>query len=110
MQNTKPTAVAGLFYQSLPSVLAEMMDNDLAQALPPSEMHIPKVIIVPHTGYIYSGPVAASAYRYLLPIRHIITQVVIIGPSHRVAFHVVALSSANYFETPLGSVPIDKAA
>lgn len=109
MKNTRPTAVAGLFYPTLPSVLAEMVNNDLAQASPPSEMHIPKALIVPHAGYIYSGPVAASAYQYLSPIRQRINRVVIIGPSHRLAFQGVALSSADYFETPLGVIPIDKA-
>lgn len=110
MKNTRPTAVAGLFYPTLPSVLAEMVNNDLAQASPPTETHIPKALIVPHAGYIYSGPVAASAYQYLSPIRHIIKRVVIIGPSHRLSFRGVALSSADYFETPLGAIPIDKAA
>lgn len=110
MQNTRPTAVAGLFYPALASVLAERVDNDLAQASPPSEMHIPKALIVPHAGYIYSGPIAASAYQYLSPLSHIIKRVIIIGPSHRLGFHGVALSSADYFETPLGAIPIDKAA
>jgi AmmeMemoRadiSam system protein B len=110
MKNTRPTAVAGLFYPMLPSVLAEMVNNDLAQASSPNEKHIPKALIVPHAGYIYSGPVAASAYQYLSPIRDIIKRVIIIGPSHRLAFKGVALSSADYFETPLGTIPIDKAA
>jgi AmmeMemoRadiSam system protein B len=110
MKNTRPTAVAGLFYPTLPSVLTEMVNNDLAQASPPSEKHIPKALIVPHAGYIYSGPVAASAYQYLYPLRHIIKRVIIIGPSHRLAFRGVALSSADYFETPLGDIPIDKTA
>lgn len=110
MKNTRPTAVAGLFYPTLPSVLAEMVSNNLAQALPPSEMHVPKALIVPHAGYIYSGPVAASAYQYLTPIRHLIKRVVIIGPSHRLAFRGVALSSADYFASPLGAIAIDKVA
>lgn len=110
MKNTRPTAVAGLFYPTLPSVLTEMVNNDLAQASPPSEKHTPKALIVPHAGYIYSGPVAASAYQYLSPLRHIIKRVIIIGPSHRLAFRGVALSSADYFETPLGDIPIDKTA
>tara|TARA_R110002167_G_scaffold58198_1_gene165067 strand:+ start:1186 stop:1986 length:801 start_codon:yes stop_codon:yes gene_type:complete len=110
MQNTRPTAVAGLFYPSLPNVLAEMVNNDIAQATPPSEIHIPKVLIVPHAGYIYSGPIAANAYQYLSSVRHIIKRVIIIGPSHRLGFHGVALSSADYFETPLGTIPIDKIA
>jgi len=110
MQNTRPAAVAGLFYPALPSVLAEMVNNDLAQASTPNQFILPKALIVPHAGYIYSGPIAASAYRYLSPISHIIKRVIIIGPSHRVGFKGVALSSADYFETPLGDIPIDNVA
>lgn len=110
MQKTRPAAVAGMFYPSVPSVLADMVDTDLAQVSRPLEPHIAKALIVPHAGYIYSGPIAASAYQYLSPIRQKIKRVVIIGPSHRVAFHGVALSSADYFETPLGVIPVDKKA
>lgn len=70
----------------------------------------PKAIIVPHAGYIYSGPIAGSAYRALLPLRGLIQRVVLLGPSHHVAFQGVAASSADFFETPLGRVPINQEA
>lgn len=110
MENIRPTAVAGMFYPANSDVLADMVKNALTQASPSSETHIPKALIVPHAGYIYSGAIAASAYQYLQPIRDIIKRVVIIGPSHRVGFHGLALSSADSFETPLGYIQIDKSA
>lgn len=70
----------------------------------------PKAIIVPHAGYIYSGPIAASAYARLIKAHDRITRVVLIGPSHRVAFRGLAVSRAETFSTPLGNVPVDQAA
>jgi hypothetical protein len=71
---------------------------------------VPKAIIAPHAGYIYSGPIAASAYLRIKPARGRITRVVLLGPAHRVGFHGLALSSADYFLTPLGRVPVDQEA
>jgi len=67
----------------------------------------PRAIIVPHAGYIYSGPVAAPAYHTLLQYKDQIKKVVLLGPSHRVAFNGLALSGMDYFSTPLGDIPID---
>ena len=67
----------------------------------------PKAIVVPHAGYIYSGPVAAAAYARLGPMRGRVTRVVLLGPSHRVGFDGLALTSADSYITPLGRVPID---
>ena len=107
-KNTRPTAVAGLFYPDNPDVLHDMVSQQLARAVLTPERHIPKAIIAPHAGFIYSGEIAASVYQYLKPIRQIIKHVVIIGPSHRVGFNGLALSSADYFETPLGDIPLDQ--
>jgi AmmeMemoRadiSam system protein B len=62
---------------------------------------------VPHAGYVYSGPVAASAYASLSEERRTIRHVLLLGPAHRVPFHGLAASSATAFETPLGRVPLD---
>jgi hypothetical protein len=70
----------------------------------------PKAIIAPHAGYVYSGPVAASVYARLRPLRGTVRRVVLLGPSHRVGFEGLALSSADFFETPLGRIALDKAA
>jgi hypothetical protein len=71
---------------------------------------VPKAIIAPHAGYIYSGPVAASAYARLLPARDRIHRVILLGPSHRVPFRGLAISSADTFATPLGEIKIDQEA
>jgi len=67
----------------------------------------PKAIIAPHAGYIYSGPVAASAYARLIPLHDVIKRVVLLGPVHRVAVHGLALPGVTAFATPLGEIPID---
>ena len=110
MENIRPPAVAGMFYPANPGVLRDMIEQDLAQATTPAVASVPKVLIVPHAGYIYSGSIAASAFMLLEPYRQIIKRVVIIGPSHRVGFNGVAISSADEFDTPLGLIPIDKKA
>ena len=104
----REAAVAGMFYPGDPLVLQQQLDTFLSgQEIP--EAH-PKALIVPHAGYIYSGPVAASAYRLLHSMREQITRVVLLGPAHRVAFKGLAATSMQYFETPLGLVKIDQAA
>ncbi len=69
---------------------------------------VPKAIVAPHAGYIYSGPVAASAYVRLLPAKEQISRVVLLGPSHRVPLLGCACSTAHYFATPLGNIPVDR--
>ncbi|MDO8361966.1 MAG: AmmeMemoRadiSam system protein B [Actinomycetota bacterium] len=69
----------------------------------------PLAIIAPHAGYVYSGPIAATAYGTLARWRDEITRVVVIGPAHRVAVRGLALSGDDYFTTPLGDVPVDQA-
>ena len=101
-------AVAGAFYpgdrEALSSELAEMLEQTREDAPAPS---FPKLVIVPHAGYIYSGPVAASAYDRLRPARGIATRVVLLGPAHRVAVRGLALPGATAFDTPLGRIPVD---
>jgi hypothetical protein len=69
---------------------------------------VPKAIIAPHAGYIYSGPVAASAYAHLTAAQGTIQRVALLGPAHYVAMRGVAASSAEAFATPLGIVPVDQ--
>ncbi len=71
---------------------------------------MPKALIAPHAGYVYSGPIAASAYSALGCAAEGIERVVLIGPSHFVPFSGLAVSRAEAFETPLGAVPVDDAA
>jgi AmmeMemoRadiSam system protein B len=72
------------------------------------ERAVPKAIIAPHAGYIYSGPIAASVYALLAPARGIIERVVLLGPTHRVAVRGLALPGVAAFATPLGTVDIDR--
>ena len=107
MTTTRPPAVAGMFYPSdqhaLHAVVTRLLDagDDAGR--------IPKAIIAPHAGYIYSGPIAASAYRRLAGARARIQRVVLVGPSHRLAFRGIAIPSSDRFATPLGEVRLDRA-
>lgn len=76
----------------------------------PRATPVPKAIVAPHAGYVYSGPIAASAYARIAPAREVITRVVLLGPSHRLPFWGLALPSVDALATPLGEVPIDKRA
>jgi hypothetical protein len=73
-----------------------------------NEAQPPKAIIAPHAGYQYSGPIAGSAYASLVPHAKGIERVILVGPSHRVAFAGVAASQAAAFDTPLGAVLVDR--
>ena len=106
MTQARHPAVAGLFYPADPRALRETVADFLAAA-PVVATSAPKAIIVPHAGYIYSGPVAATAYACLGPVRGRVTRVVLLGPSHRVGFDGLALTSADSYMTPLGRVLID---
>jgi MEMO1 family protein len=108
MSKIRLPAVAGQFYPDDPEILKKSVLGYLEQAHP--QAAAPKAIIAPHAGYIYSGPVAASAYACILPARHTITRVVLLGPAHRVYVRGLALSTAEAFSTPLGTVQIDKEA
>ena len=124
----RPPAVAGMFYPADPAELRAMITRQLDESeLAPAagapvpvgldgetdarreseSTEPPKAFIVPHAGYVYSGPVAASAYRLLVPVRDRIRRVVLIGPAHHVAVRGLALSGARGFATPLGTIPVD---
>lgn len=106
MHSSRAPAVAGLFYPDEARELRALIRGLLAAAAPAAPV-VPKAIIAPHAGYVYSGPVAASAYAQLEPARARIRRVVLLGPSHRVAFEGLAVSSADRFTTPLGDIPVD---
>jgi Predicted dioxygenase len=108
MPAIRPAAVAGSFYPGEPSSLASEVTSYLAQArqfAPPARP--PKAIIAPHAGYIYSGPIAASVYARLEPLRGKVKRVVLAGPAHRVYVEGIALPSVAAFDSPLGAVALD---
>ena len=111
MMSIRQPAVAGAFYPDDPGQLkidvermlerAELADIDTA--------HL-KALVVPHAGYIYSGPIAATAYKLLAPHRDRIKRVVLLGPSHRLALRGIAIPESKVFRTPLGDIALDQQA
>ena len=98
-----------MFYSADRRDLAQAVDAMLTSAAQPVPAQpVPKAIIAPHAGYIYSGPIAASVYALLKPARAHIHRVVLLGPTHRVAVRGLALPEADGFATPLGAVSIDR--
>ena len=106
LQRVRPPAVAGRFYPSDPDELRQTVTALLDSVAVPAEPS-PKAVIVPHAGYIFSGPIAASAYARWRPDRDLIRRIVLLGPSHQVAFAGIAASNWEAFATPLGLVPLD---
>jgi AmmeMemoRadiSam system protein B len=112
----RPAAVAGSFYPGRADTLARTVDEVLGLAADATAAKgldrgrgAPKAVIVPHAGYVYSGPVAATAYAQLVPWHDQIRRVVLLGPAHRVAVASMAVSAADEWVTPLGPVTIDQA-
>ena len=106
----RPSAVAGSFYPAGPAQLEAMVVSCLLGAASPPAALAPKVLLVPHAGLVYSGPIAGNAYALLAPWRERIRRVVLLGPSHRVAVRGLAAPHAGAFATPLGDVEVDRAA
>lgn len=109
-QNIRQAAVAGMFYPADPSELTLTVNALFRTATTASSQQTPpcpRAIIAPHAGYIYSGPTAAKAYLCLQNCHSHYNKVVLLGPSHRVAVNGLALSSADSYQTPLGTIPLD---
>lgn len=101
-------AVSGSFYPRNPGTLTRTVEDLLGEAGATRPLPgVLKALLVPHAGYIFSGPVAARAYALLPALRDRISRVVVLGPAHHVAFPGLALPEARAFETPLGRVPVD---
>ena len=107
----RPPAVAGSFYPAEPGLLAHELSRLLSEAdnapLDAAARAVPKAIIGPHAGYAYSGAVAARGYARLAAARGRIRRVVLIGPSHYVAFKGLAVDTAQAWATPRGTVALD---
>ena len=110
MASIRNAAVAGMFYPGDAKSLLSEVDDLLGGVEPAPRLGFPKALVVPHAGYIYSGPVAARAYDELAPARGLVKRVVLLGPVHRVAIRGLAIPTDTAFATPLGQVPIDQAA
>jgi len=105
----RPSAVAGQFYPRDADRLRKQVSDLLANIAIPIK-NIPKALIVPHAGYVYSGATAAAAFATLRDGAQTIRRVVLIGPAHYVHVRGIAAPTVDAFETPLGRVPVDKSA
>ncbi|MBK1647243.1 AmmeMemoRadiSam system protein B [Rhabdochromatium marinum] len=120
MTNIRHACVAGTFYPADPAHLRAAIDACFARRAAVVEPAVAepgtsskqrtKALIVPHAGYSYSGPIAASAYARLAPQAADIRRVVLFGPAHRWPLHGLAICDAEAFETPLGRVPVARSA
>lgn len=99
-------AVAGSFYPASPKSLSKQI-NDFLGAVPPKKIEGEiTALITPHAGYIYSGQVAAYAYKLLTD--NPFDKVIVIAPSHHVYFRGASIYAKGAFRTPLGLIPIDE--
>ena len=96
-------AVAGQFYTDNPAELKKEVEGYLAKG-PKNKPHS-RMLISPHAGFVFSGPVAGMGYA---TIDRNITTVIVIGPSHHEWFEGIAISDADFYATPLGNVPLAK--
>jgi AmmeMemoRadiSam system protein B len=108
MASVRPPAVAGSFYPRDPDELRSAVEGFLREAPAPSGTvgPVPKAVIAPHAGYVYSGPIAGSAFRTLASAVGTVQRVVLIGPSHFVPIRGLALPGHPRFATPLGEIAI----
>lgn len=107
MSGIRQAAVAGLFYPADQQLLKDDIHDYLNEVNCEQKPNL-KAIVVPHAGYMYSGSIAASAYKLLIPLKDKINRVILLGPSHRVAFNGLAVPESDFFTTPLGVLPIDQ--
>ena len=107
--NNRNTVVAGRFY---PDDANELNNSILSMLkLQPTltkSNKVPKALIVPHAGYVFSGQIAADAYSYLRNHQEEIQRVFLLGPSHRYPLRGCAITDHDGFNSPLGTIEIDK--
>lgn len=106
MSRVRAPAVAEMFYPGGPAELRRAVQSFLSPGTTATET--PKALIVPHAGYVYSGPVAGTAYSLLQTSGAQVRRVILIGPAHRVPVRGLTLPLESAFATPLGEVPLDR--
>src|SRR5918999_5494211 len=104
------TAVAGTWYPRAAAELQAEVAAHLGRADEMARADVPAGaqligLVAPHAGLVYSGPVAAYAYRLLRD--RAFDLIVLVGPSHYVGFEGVSVWPAGAFETPFGPLQID---
>jgi MEMO1 family protein len=100
-------AVAGLFYPADPGELKSAVEELLANSKIKHRPGRIRALIVPHAGYVYSGPVAAKAFALLRAAHYYAGRVAVIGPAHKIWIRGIAVPSVRAFATPLGKIPLD---
>src|SRR5258708_7152803 len=106
--DTRPSPLAGKWYPGRADALTAMLDRFL-QAIPPHPFDGKLLgLLAPHAGIQYSGPVAAHAYALVRDM--VFDTVVVIGPMHHPINGAVITSGHTHYETPLGTVPVDRGA
>ena len=108
-QQVRPPAVAGLFYPAEPARLRADVEAMLEAARPAAGdgAPAPAALIVPHAGYVYSGPTAALAWVRAEALRGTVRRVIVLGPAHRVGVRALALPGCRAMDTPLGPVSVE---
>jgi AmmeMemoRadiSam system protein B len=109
MSAIRRPAVAGQFYPGESGRLRRQV-SDYLDAAGDVTGQPPKAVIAPHAGYIYSGPIAGTAYAHLARANGDVRRVILLGPAHWASVPGLAASSAEAFATPLGTVPIEQPA
>lgn len=104
--SVRQAAVAGLFYPQESLVLQNTVQGLLDKAA--QHQTVPKVLVVPHAGLVYSGPIAASAYASLIRHNDKISKIIILGPAHTLYFKGIAYDPVKRFSTPLGEIEQDQ--
>lgn len=105
-EKIRESVIAGTWYPGNPERLTREIRGYLSRARVPNLKGRLVGLIAPHAGYMYSGPVAAHAYK-LLEDRPF-SRVVVVAPSHRAYFHGASIYHLGGYRTPLGVVPLDR--
>jgi predicted class III extradiol MEMO1 family dioxygenase len=108
LHDVRPSPLAGRWYPADRARLAALVDGFLDAATPEVPPGAIVGLLVPHAGLIYSGPVAAYAFKLVMDLAPEI--VAVIGPSHHVATAPLLTSGHDAYRTPLGNVPVAREA
>jgi AmmeMemoRadiSam system protein B len=105
-QDVRPSPIAGQWYPGNPDRLAKDIDAYLEKAPPITIAGHIAGLIVPHAGYVYSGPIAACAFRLVREMTF--ERVFVVSPMHHVYAHPILTSAHDAYSTPLGTIPVDR--
>jgi MEMO1 family protein len=104
--NSRPPVVSGQFYSANKDELSTVVDKYISTSK--NFCFVPKIVVSPHAGFVYSGPTAGYAYRQLENLEDKEYTVLLVGPSHRIYFEGFSFPLYDSFETPLGSIKVNQ--